>query len=163
MHDGGAIIHIRAGKEIVHKLLSASPKTSSLQTLYGLTFELYTYLALVASPTPYNNGTESELDTRSSLPSWDIFRSYRLFGVIVSPIYQCLDIIPRVVALCTRRQAEMTFNECSLESWMEFVSLIDMIETPGFANDVLGVHLNPEHGQNLSILAVYRHALAIFA
>lgn len=110
MHDGGAIIHIRAGKEIVRKLLSASPKTSSLQTLYGLTFEVYTYLALVASPTPYNNGTELELDTRSSLPSWDIFRSYGVFGVIISPIYQCLEIIPRVVALCTRRQAEMTFN-----------------------------------------------------
>ena len=105
-------MHIRAGKAFIRQLLSASSRTSSLQELYGLAFELYAYLALIASPTPYSNGTESELDTRSSslLPSWDMLRDYGVFGVIVSPIHQFLEIIPRVVALCTRRQAEMTFN-----------------------------------------------------
>jgi hypothetical protein len=38
-----------------------------------------------------------------------------------------------------------------------------MIETIGFADDVLAAALNLEHRQSLSVLAVYRHALAIFA
>ncbi|KAB8221054.1 fungal-specific transcription factor domain-containing protein [Aspergillus novoparasiticus] len=164
LKDEGALMHIRAGKQVVCQLLSTSSKTSSSRTLCGLTFELYTYVALVASPTPYTNGTESELDTRTSLlPSWDIIRNYGIFGIIVSPIYQCLEVIPRVVALCTRRQAEMTFNECSAESWAEFESVIGMIETIEFADDVLAATLNPEDGPSLSVSAVYRHALTIFA
>ncbi|KAE8419840.1 fungal-specific transcription factor domain-containing protein [Aspergillus pseudocaelatus] len=164
LQDEGAIMHIRAGKQVVCQLLSTSSKTSSSRTLCGLTFELYAYVALVASPTPYTNGTESELDTRTSLlPSWDIIRNYGIFGIIVSPIYQCLEVIPRVVALCIRRQAEMTFNECSAESWAEFDSIIGMIETIEFADDVLAATLDPEHGPSLSISAVYRHALTIFA
>lgn len=161
-------MHIRAGKTFVRQLLSPSSKTTSPRELCGLAFELYTYLALVASPTPYNNGTKSELDTRSSLlPSWDMLKNYGIFGVIVSPIYQCLEVIPRVVALCTRRQTEMTFDECSPKSWMEFVSLIGIIETTGFSDDddydALGPALAPEHRLSLSVSAVYRHALAIFA
>lgn len=169
MQDGGTIMHIRAGKAFIRQLLSASSRTSSLQELYGLAFELYAYLALIASPTPYSNGTESELDTRSSslLPSWDMLRDYGVFGVIVSPIHQFLEIIPRVVTLCTRRQIEMTFDECSSESWAEFISLIGLIETIGHGddeddNDALDPTLNLEHRQSLSVSAVYRHALAIF-
>lgn len=92
MQDGGIIMHIRAGKAFVRQLLSASSKASGMQALYGLAFELYTYIALIASPTPYNNGTESELDTRSSspLPSWVMLRDYGVSGVIVSPIHQFL-------------------------------------------------------------------------
>src|SRR5256885_373480 len=119
MQSGGAILHIRAGKKVLPQLLSASSKTSSMRTLCGVTFELYTYLALVTTPTPYNNGTESELDTRNSLIlSWELLKNYVDFGFIVSPIQRWLEIIPRVVALCNRRQAELTFNECSSESLM---------------------------------------------
>ncbi|KAE8381351.1 fungal-specific transcription factor domain-containing protein [Aspergillus bertholletiae] len=164
LQDGGAIMHIRAGIKIVPQLLRASLKASRPRALCGLAFELYTYLALVTSPTPYSNGTESERDTRSSLlPSWDILKHYGTFGVIVSPIYQCLEVIPRVVALCTRRQAEMTFNECSSDSWVEFVELMGIIETIEFADDFQGAGHHVEHGHNLSVSAVYRHALAIFA
>lgn len=169
VQDAGTIMHIRAGKAFVHQLLSASSKASGLQALYGLAFELYTYLALISSPTPYSNGTESELDTRSSslLPSWDMLRDYGVFGVIVSPIYQFLEIIPRVVALCTRRQTEMTFDECSSESWAEFISLIGLIETIGHTdddddNDTLDSALNLEHRRSLLASAIYRHALTIF-
>jgi hypothetical protein len=59
-------MYIRAGRKIIRRLLSASSKTSSIGVLYSFTIELFTYLALVAGPTPYNNRTNSELDTRSS-------------------------------------------------------------------------------------------------
>ena len=169
MQDGGIIMHIRAGKAFVRQLLSASSKASGMQALYGLAFELYTYIALIASPTPYNNGTESELDTSSSspLPSWVMLRDFGVSGVIVSPTHQFLEVIPRVVVLCTRRQTEMTFDECSSESWAEFISLIGLIETIGHVdndddNDAQGPGLNLEHRQSLSVSAIYRHALAIF-
>lgn len=163
MQDGGALMHIRAGRTVVPQLLSASSETSSTRTLCGLTLELYTYLALISSATPYSNGTQSETDTRNSyLPSWDIIRNYGTFGVIVSPIYQCLELIPRVVTFCTRRQAEMTFNECSPESWAKFFEIMSIIESFGFADDFLEAGLPPEHEQDLALLAVYCHALAIF-
>jgi hypothetical protein len=164
MQAGGAILHIRAGKKIIPRLLSASSKTSSMRTLCGVTFELYTYLALVTTPTPYNNGTGSELDTRNSLLlSWDLLKNYGVFGVIVSPIHQCLEIIPRVVALCTRRQAELAFNECSSESLILFTELMDIIDTIGCEDDLSGSALDLENLHSLSISAVYRHALTIFA
>ncbi|KAJ5090481.1 hypothetical protein N7532_009165 [Penicillium argentinense] len=162
--DDGAMMHIRAGRKIVRRLLSSSSETSNMRVLCGFTFELYTYLALIASPTPYNNGTESELDTRSSLLlSWDILKNYEIFGAIVSPIYQCLEVIPRVISLCTRRQAEIMFQECSSENWAEFVQLITIIETIGSADDLPEPAINLEHEQSLSVSAIYRHALAIFA
>lgn len=158
------MMHIRAGRKIVPRLLSASSKSSNMQVLSGFTLELYTYLALVASPTPYSNGTESELDTRSSLLlPWDILKNYETFGVIVPPIYDCLEIIPRVVTLCTRRQAEMTFHECSSGSWLEFVQIIASIETIGTADYLPELAVDLEHEQDLSVSAIYRHALAIFA
>ncbi|KAB8253796.1 fungal-specific transcription factor domain-containing protein [Aspergillus pseudonomiae] len=167
--DEGAMMHIRAGRKVARRLLSASSKTSDLRVLCGFTFELYTYLALIASPTPYNNGTESELDTRSSLLlSWDILKNYATFGLIVSPIYQSLDIIPRVISLCIRRQAEIMFDEHSSESWAEFVELMTLIETvgssgSGSADDPHPATSPEEHEQSLTIAAIYRHALAIFA
>lgn len=156
-------MHIRAAQNVVPKLLNTSSKATSTRTLYGLTLELYTYLALVASPTPYNNGTASEPDTRSSLlPSWDIIRTYGTFGIIVSPIYQCLEIIPRIVNLCARRQKEILFDEFSPESWEEFFQITDIIESIGFVDALLGPSADPEHGQSSSVSAIYRHALAIF-
>lgn len=164
MQAGGAILHIRAGKKIIPQLLSPSSTMSSMRTLWGVSFELYTYLALITTPTPYNNGTEFELDTRNSLLlSWDLLKQYGVFGVIVSPIHQCLDIIPRVVALCTRRQAELTFNECSSESLILFIELMDIIDSVGCVDDLTESAPNLETHHNLSVSAVYRHALAIFA
>lgn len=158
------MMHIRAAQKVVPKLLNTSSETSSTRTLCGLTLELYTYLSLVASPTPYNNGTASEPDTRSSLlPSWDILRTYGTFGIIVSPMYQCLEVIPRVVNLCARRQTEMIFDECSSESCEEFFQIMDIIESIGFVDGLLGPSDNPEHRHNSSVSAIYRHALAIFA
>jgi hypothetical protein len=158
------MMHIRAGRKIVRRLLRASSKTSNMRVLCGFTLELYTYLALVASPTPYNNGTESELDTRSSLLlSWDILKNYGIFGVIVSPIYQCLEVIPRVISLCTRRQAEIMFHECSSENWAEFIQLTTIIETIGSPDNLPEPAINLENQQNLSVSAIYRHALSIFA
>ena len=164
MQAGGAILHIRAGKKIIPRLLSPPSTMSSMRTLWGVSFELYTYLALITTPTPYNNGTESELDTRNSLLlSWDLLKQHGVFGAIVSPIYRCLEIIPRVVTLCTRRQAELTFNECSSESLMLFSELMDMIDTLGCEDDLSGSAPDLETRYSLSILAVYRHALTIFA
>lgn len=158
------MMHIRAAQNFVPRLLKASPKTTSARTLYGLTLELYTYLALIASPTPYNNGTVSEPDTRNSLlPSWDTLRTYGTFGVIVSPIYQCLEVIPRVVKLCARRQTEMIFDECSSESWEEFFHIMGIIESIGFVDDLMGSSVGPAHERSSSVSAVYRHALAVFA
>lgn len=158
------MMHIRAAQKVVPQLLNTFSQTSSTRTLCGLALELYSYLSLVASPTPYSNGTASEPDTRSSpLPSWDVITVYGTFGVIVSPIYQCLEIVPRVVNLCARRQAEMIFGECSPESWEEFFQIMDVIEFIGFIDDLLGPSVDPEHGQSTSVSAVYRHALAIFA
>jgi hypothetical protein len=78
-------------------------------------------------------------------------------------IYQFLEVIPRVVNLCKCRHAETTFGECSSESWVEFVKLMGIIETIGCADDFSAPALKPEHEQSLSVSAVYRHALAIFA
>ncbi|KAJ5376423.1 hypothetical protein N7509_013309 [Penicillium cosmopolitanum] len=162
--DEGAMMHIRAGRKIVRRLLSASSKTSSARVLYGFTFELYTYLALVASPTPYNNGTDSELDTRSSiLLPWNTLKSYGNFGAIVSPIYQSLEIIPRVISLCTRRQADIMFQECSSEHWAEFVQLMSAIESIGSADDLTEPGANLEQQKSICVSTIYRHALAIFA
>jgi hypothetical protein len=73
-----------------------------------------------------------------------------------------LEIIPHVVALCTRRQSELTFNECSSESLILFTELMAIIDTIGCEDDS-GSVLNGEVSQSLSISAVYRHALTIFA
>lgn len=163
MQSGGAILHIRAGKKVIPKLLSASSKTSSLRTICGITIELYTYLSLITTPTPYDNGTSSEMDTRNSLLlPWELLKDLEGFGVIISPIHRCLEIIPHVVALCTRRQSELTFNECSSESLILFTELMAIIDTIGCGED-LGSALNSEAPQSLSISAVYRHALTIFA
>lgn len=57
----------------------------------------------------------------------------------------------------------MTFNECSPESWAEFFEIMNIIESFGCADDFLEPGLPPEeHEQSLSVLVVYRHALAIF-
>jgi hypothetical protein len=164
MHSGGAILHIRAGKKVIPKLLSAaSSKTNSMRTLCGITFELYTYLSLITTPTPYDNGTPSELDTRNSLLlSWELLKGHEDFGVIVSPIHRYLEIIPQVVALCTRRQSELIFNECSSESLMLFNELMAIIDAIGCEDDS-GSTLNLEARHSLAISAIYRHALTIFA
>jgi hypothetical protein len=134
-----------------------------MRTLCGITFELYTYLSLITTPTPYDNGTPSELDTRNSLLlSWELLKGHEDFGVIVSPIHRYLEIIPQVVALCTRRQSELIFNECSSESLMLFNELMAIIDTIGCEDDS-GFTLNLEARHRLSISAVYRHALTIFA
>lgn len=157
------MMHIQAAQNFVPKLLNTSLKTTNERTLCGLTLELYTYLALIASPTPYNNGKALEPDTRnSSLPSWDTLRTYGTFGIIVSPMYQCLEVIPRVVNLCARRQTEMIFGECSSESWEEFFQITDIIASIGFVDELLGSSIDAEHRQSSSVSAVYRHALAIF-
>jgi hypothetical protein len=163
MQSGGAILHIRAGKKVIPRLLSASSKLTSMRTICGITFELYTYLSLITTPTPYDNGTSSELDTRNSLLlPWELLKDHGSFGVIISPIHRCLEIIPHVVALCTRRQSELTFNECSSESLILFTELMAIIDTIGCEDDS-GSVLNGEVSQSLSISAVYRHALTIFA
>jgi hypothetical protein len=164
MQAGGAIMHIRAGKKFLPRLLSPSSPISSMRTLWGVSFEFYTYLALITTPTPYNNGTNSELDTRTSLLlSWDLVKEFGVFGVIVSSIYRCLEIIPRVVTLCARRQAELIFNQCSSESLMIFAEVMDLIDAIRCEDDLSGSSLNPETRHSLSVLAVYRHALTIFA
>lgn len=157
-------MHIRAGRKIARGLLGATLQTNSTQVLCDFTLELYTYLAIVASPTPYSNGTGSELDTRSSilLPR-ETLKGYENNGVIVSPIYQSLEIIPRVTSLCTCRQAETMFQECSPENWAEFVQLLTAIESIGKFDDLTEPAANLEQGENLSVSIIYRHALAIFA
>ena len=130
----------------------------------GFAIELYTYLALVASPTPYNNGTDSEPDTRSSLLlPWSTLKNYGNFGVIISPFYQYLDVIPQVISLCTRRQAEIMFQECSSDHWAEFLQLMRAIESVGSWNQLTEHATNLDQGEDLSVSAIYRHALAIFA
>jgi hypothetical protein len=57
----------------------------------------------------------------------------------------------------------MTFHECSSESWLEFVQIIASIETIGTVDYLPELAVDLEHEQALSVSAIYRHALAIFA
>lgn len=117
----------------------------------------------MTSATPYTNATEHGPDTRSSLflPSYETLQQYETFGTVVSSAYSCLELIPRIVALCQRRQAEIASDECSPESWEEFRQIIDHIDVLQTVCYPLNTNLT-EESPDVLVSAVYCHALTIF-
>ncbi|KAE8326051.1 fungal-specific transcription factor domain-containing protein [Aspergillus sergii] len=162
--EAGAISHIRACQKVVPLLLHTPSDSTAHGALLGVALEFYTFISLIISATPYANSTDMEPDTRSPsfIPSRHILERFRTFGVITARIFPLIELIPRVISLCQRRQADSASNECLRANWTEFHEIIRCIGSFENQPQMLPSNLCHLEPQDVQVGKLYVHALTIF-
>src|ERR1700744_4077670 len=102
---GGIFPHLRASHELVLNLLREPQRAvnDDIKAVKGFALEVYFYLVLVNSITPYGRDEARVLPMDSSFPSLDFLKEYETFGVFFSCGQGLFEMIPQVALLAMTR------------------------------------------------------------
>ncbi|KIW81500.1 hypothetical protein Z517_04525 [Fonsecaea pedrosoi CBS 271.37] len=159
---GGIFPHLRASRELVLKLLQEPQRRlhDDIKLVKGFALEVYFYLVLVNSITPYGRDKARVLPFDSFCFSLDFLKEYETFGVFFSCGQGLFEMISQVSILAMKRLID---EECGLknpETQLEYEHFVDTItqwQSPPVAVEM--VEWETEH---VWMGEIYRQALLIF-
>ncbi|OQV06318.1 Fungal Zn2-Cys6 binuclear cluster domain-containing protein [Cladophialophora immunda] len=159
---GGIFPHLWASRELVLKLLQEPQRTlhDDIKLVKGFALEVYFYLVLVNSITPYGRDKARVLPFDSFCSSLDFLKEYETFGVFFSCGQGLFEMISQVSILATKRLTEEESGVNSPETRREYELLIDTItewQSPPVAPEM--AEWQAEHVWTGEI---YRQALLMF-
>jgi hypothetical protein len=120
---------LRASRELVCKLLHESKEDGHDDTraIKGFVLEMYFYLVLVNSITPYDSDEARALPLDAFFTPLDFLKEYQTYGVVLSCGQGLFELIPQVSILARKRLIEEASGLCSSESRSTYECLIDSI------------------------------------
>ncbi|KIY02167.1 uncharacterized protein Z520_02305 [Fonsecaea multimorphosa CBS 102226] len=159
---GGIFPHLRASRELVLKLLQEPQRTlhDDTKLVKGFALEVYFYLVLVNSITPYGRDKARVLPVDTLCSSLDFLKEYETYGVFFSCGHGLFELISQVSILATERLTDEESGVNSPDTQVEKDRLVDTItrwESPPVAPEM--AEWQAEHVWTGEI---YRHALLIF-
>ncbi|OAP56147.1 hypothetical protein AYL99_09326 [Fonsecaea erecta] len=159
---GGIFPHLRAGRELVLKLLQEPQRTlhDDTKLVKGFALEVYFYLVLVNSITPYGRDKARVLPVDSLCSSLDFLQEYETFGVFFSCGQGLFEMISQVSMLATKILTEEESGVKSPDTREDSYRLINAItqwESPPVAPE-----MTEWQAEHVWTGEIYRHALLIF-
>ncbi|KAK5989384.1 Transcriptional activator UGA3-like protein [Cladobotryum mycophilum] len=163
--DGVMIQHLRAGRELIRRLLSRPlAKDVNMESL-GFSLELHAYLSIVNSLSLYGPNGDLSTPYDAFLTSLDALSSYSTFGTMFAGCHSLFQLIPQISQLGIECVAEEMLAE---DSWSpserlqaSYRSLRDLISDWTFTSPADGYSLK-EQEQTLVAAEAYRHGLYIY-
>ncbi|OCT46153.1 C6 zinc finger domain-containing protein [Cladophialophora carrionii] len=127
--NGGIFPHLRASRELVYKLLhepreDVHPDTRAVE---GFALEMYYYLVIVNSITPYGSDEARALPLDAFFTPLDFLKEYQTYGVMLSCGQGLFELIPQVSILARKRLMEEASGLRSSESQATYECLLDSI------------------------------------
>jgi hypothetical protein len=131
-----------------------------IELVKGFALEVYCYLILVNSITPYGRDEARTIPFDTVLTSLEFLKEYETFGVFFGCGQNLFELIPKISVLAATRLVEEESGECTQESRTTYETLIDTLEkwhSPSVAYEM--ARWEAEH---IMIGEVYRHSLLAF-
>lgn len=97
--SGMMLQHLRAGRELVRRLLIQPQSRNIDQESFGFSLELYAYLSIVNSLASYRSIGELEQPYDTFLTSLDGLSSYSTFGSMFAGCHSLYELIPHISQL----------------------------------------------------------------
>ncbi|KAJ9646699.1 hypothetical protein H2204_000391 [Knufia peltigerae] len=161
---GGIFPHLRASRQLVLKLLKEPRQKmcGDVKFIQGFALEVYFYLVLVNSITPYGRDETRAIPFDSVFTSFDFLKEYDSFGVFFSCGQGLFELIPKISMLAMHRLAEEESVEssASAETRVDYVRLVETLmewQTPPVASEM--IEWEAEH---IATGEIYRQALLAF-
>ena len=125
--DGSPFVHLRATRQLVLNLRSKSRRNMSAaeQKLYGFTMELYSYIVLCNSITPFNMNCNRTLIHDSFLRKLDDLQDLGAFSVMFSGGHHFFKLISSISLL-----AAQDANTDRHEEYRQLKARIGALESP---------------------------------
>ncbi|EXJ68393.1 uncharacterized protein A1O5_08185 [Cladophialophora psammophila CBS 110553] len=159
---GGIFPHLRASRELVLKLLREPQPTlqDDVKLVKGFALEVYLYLVLVNSITPYGRDKARALPFDSFFSSLDFLKEYETFGVFFSCGQGLFEMISQVSLLAMKRLTEEESGLCSAETQSDYERLVDTISQ--WRSPPVAPEMMEWQAEHVWIGEVYQQALLIF-
>ena len=153
---------MRASRQLVLKLLQEPQRIvqGEIKLVKGFALEVYFYLVLVNSITPYGRDEARTIPFDSFLTSLEFLKEYETFGVFFSCGQGLFEMIPQISILAMKRLAEEDSGRCSLESRSTYESLLKTLGQ--WKSPPVDSEMGEWENEHVWAGEIYRQALLIF-
>lgn len=153
---------MRASRELVLKILKEPRQTlhGDIKFIQGFALEVYFYLVLVNSITPYGRDEARAIPFDSFFASLDFLKEYDSFGIFFSCGQGLFELIPQISMLAMRRLTEEESGASSEETRGNYARLVETLmewRSPPVASGM--AEWEAEH---VATGEIYRQALLVF-
>lgn len=131
-----------------------------IELVTGFALEVYFYLVLVNSITPYGRDEARTVPFDTFFMSLDFLKEYKTFGVFFSCGQGLFEMIPKISVLATTRLVEEECGKCSAESRATYEDLIDTLEQ--WHSPPVTFEMMEWEAEHIMIGEIYRQSLLVF-
>jgi hypothetical protein len=126
----------------------------------GFALEVWFYLVLVNSITPYGRDITRTDPFDPFLTSLEFLRDYDTFGAFFGCGQGLFEMIPKISMLASTRLVEEEHGECSPESWSTYALLDDTLKN--WQSPPVSSEMAEWETEHVMVGEIYRHALLAF-
>lgn len=133
---------------------------NDIKLVTGFALEVYFYLVLVNSITPYGRDEARTLPFDTFLTSLEFLKEYETFGVFFGCGQGLFETIPKISVLATTRLAEEECGECSQQSRTTYETLVDTLEK--WHSPPVAFEMAEWEAEHIMTGEIYRQSLLAF-